>query len=254
MSFSLEECLTAFHKGQQRDAHLVDAVTQRFHVLGIAVLLQDASPTSFASLLELSAQAEVYLRELDLSEAPKQRKASRSMPFSDALAAGDLGTARAIAAAAPVQFLDGWEYEDDFLEAHFQHRLLLAPDDMASLSQILERWEAVLEGAASAALDASRALLGNDAAALDASLRELMREREKKYEAWRKTSAHNPELDATEGQISVPGLALLRLAELRGIATRREYPFMPSVARVPVGTPVPQPGSWHRLDFVLGLV
>jgi hypothetical protein len=44
------------------------------------------------------------------------------------------------------------------------------------------------------------------------------------------------------------GLALLRLAELSGMLTQREYPNIPHLARLPVGTlPLPL-DTWMRPD------
>ena len=48
----------------------------------------------------------------------------------------------------------------------------------------------------------------------------------------------DPEIVA-QRQVFVEGLAILRLAERRGLTTQAEYQYCPSLARVPMRTPFP---------------
>jgi len=239
-------------RSQGRDADVIAEIAERYHLLAIAVLLEDADPDAFARLLALAAQSGSFLRSLDLAAPPRRLAASRSEAFCDALAAGDLVLARTLAGQAPRAWLQGWEYEDDFLRFHFLHRLAL-DDDEATLASLLARWERVLEGAPSCHLEVSRALLRRDAAALDAALLATAQERADRLAAWRKMATYDAEVDATEGAVFVAGLAVIRLAEQRGLALPEEYPFMPRIARVPSGLALPAPDSWRSFDKALAL-
>lgn len=137
--FELEQSLKAIGNSFDADVKLLVEISVRYHLLASAFLLEDTDQRGFACLLALSGQTDLYLRGQDLSAHPRWLAASHSLPFSDALAAGDL---------------------------------------------------------------------------------------------------------ATEGAIFVPGLALLRLAELRGLEIRREYELLPGLARVAAGVVLPGPGEW----------
>jgi hypothetical protein len=52
---------------------------------------------------------------------------------------------------------------------------------------------------------------------------------------------------AAEGQIFVEGLAVLRIAELKGLKISGEYPLIPEISRVPLGTPLPAEDAWKRM-------
>lgn len=251
--FELEQSLRALGRNPDSDVHLLSEISTRYHLLALAVLLEDANQRAFAGLLALAGQTDVRLRSLDLSAHSRERAASRSVPFSDALAAGDLGTARAIAQLAPVHVQDGVEYEDDFLRFHFHHRLLVMPDDEVALRVVLDRWATVVGRAGSTHLDAARALLDRDADDLDEALDRLITERRGTFAAWRKRPDYREEIDATDGVIFVHGLALLRLAEMRGIKTRPDYEYMPDLARVPRGTPLPPTGAWMQGLVAVGI-
>ena len=242
--FELEQSLKALGNSFDADVKLLVEISVRYHLLASAFLLEDSDQRGFACLLALSGQTDLYLRGQDLSAHPRWLAASHSLPFADALAAGDLATAGAIARLAPSAWLKGHEYEDDFLQAHLQHRLLVAPDDEAALRAILTRWEAVVGSAGSAELDAARALVDRDVAALEDALHRVVHQRQTRLAAWRRRPDYRDTLDATEGAIFVPGLALLRLAELRGLEIRREYDLLPGLARVAAGGVLPGPGEW----------
>jgi len=249
---TLESALAAVSDQQGRDPAVLAEIAERYRVLAIAVLLEDGDPAPFASLLALSGQTECFLRSIDLAQHPAQLIGSRVEPFCDALVAGDLQSARTIAQLAPVHHQDGWEYEDDFLAAHFLQRLLVGSDD-AALSRVLDRWEQVLEGQGSPSLDVSRALLARDPEALDEALRATVQDLLRKQEVWRKSTTYNAQVDATEGSLFINGLAVIRLADMRGMSLPEEYELMPSLARVPLGGALPPPESWRLFQTVRAL-
>ncbi len=134
-TFDLEESLKSLGRAPDKDLYLLQQIALRYHLLGLVTLLEDADVRGFAGCLALSGQVDVKLRSHDLSANPRFIAASPGIPFTDALAAGDLDTARAIARAAPSTHQDEIEYEVDFLSLRFQHLLLLSPDDDGPLRQ-----------------------------------------------------------------------------------------------------------------------
>jgi hypothetical protein len=244
-TFSLQMSLQTSSSKLDRDPYLLAQIAVRYHMLAIVAVLADSDCATFVRRLAQSGQTDCFLRGLDLSADPAHWAASRHVPFADALAAGDLASARTIATLAPDFHQEGWEYEDDYLRSRFMHRLLLAPDDQPLLERMLERWDAVAEGRPGPYHDLSHALLARDEVLFDEALNAVLASRRVTFAEWRKTPEFRVEIDAVDGGLFVLGLAYLRLAELRGIVTRPDYDSMPALARVPLGTPLPPPGSWR---------
>jgi hypothetical protein len=248
---SLQEDLLASARISHRAPVLLCDIASRFHTLGIVAMLGDGDPLEYARLLALAGQTDAHCRSLDLSSEPRIRMVSRFLPFADALAAGDLDTARAIARLCPEAHEEGFEYEDDFLRYRFMHLLLTASDNESVLSRLLNRWKEVAEGNPSPHWALSRAILSRDPIAFEAAMADVLAARRENRAKWRKTPNYRVELDATEGSLFVLGLAYLRLADLRDMPTLDEYEGMPSMARVRLGTP-PPPGAWCGSDVLDG--
>lgn len=233
---------------QRPDGTAYTELSFRYHVLALVHLLR-GDERAFADLLVRSGRANVALRTAATQPGadvhPACLRASDALPFSDALVAGDLEAARAIARLAPVTHVESHEYEDDFLRFRFLHRLLLDPQDVASLEAILSRWDVVRRGAPCPYRDASEALLRRDAAALDDALVRMVDRRRDAFAAFRVATSYSAELDATEGQVFVHGLALARFAELLGLPVQDDLDFMPGLARIPLGGPTPSPHAWR---------
>lgn len=243
--FSLRKGLEASVRQDHRDASLLSQISVQYHLLAIVALLGDADQKEYVRLLALSGQTDVACRSLGAEVDPRIRMTSRSLPFEDALAAGDLDTAREIARLSPDVHDPGFEYEDDFLRVRVLQVLLLEPDGPAA-SRLLARWEEVLAGERSPFLELTRVLVERSAAELGPALAATSASRQENLAAWRKTLQYRLELDETDGAVWVQGLAYLRIAELRGLPTKAKYKGMPSAARVPLGAALPAPGAWTR--------
>jgi hypothetical protein len=244
-SFELEQALAASAQKGHRDGELIAHAADRYHLLGIVALLTDADPKEYARLLALAGQADVACRSLGATLEPETRMASRSGPFEDALAAGDLDTAREIARLSPDAHEPDFEYEDDYLKTRVLHVLLLEPDgDKAR--RLHARWEEVLEGQHSPSHELSRVLIERDAGGFASALAATLASSEENFAEYRKSPEYRIEFGATDGALWVEGLAYLRIAELRGLPTEEDYSGMPSIARVPVATARPAPGAWLK--------
>ena len=99
-------------------------------VLAICRLLQDADVEGFARGLCKAGQSRLALLERvaqgAVSAGPELLIASDNTGFSDAVTAGDLDTARAIARLSASRYTQGLEYEEDFLFSRFLHLQIMA--------------------------------------------------------------------------------------------------------------------------------
>ena len=59
-----------------------------------------------------------------------------------------------------------------------------------------------------------------------------------RYPRWLKWALHH-RWEVMGGAIELEGLAMLRIAQLRGLKTEPDYLFCPSIARLPIETPFP---------------
>ncbi|WP_415835490.1 hypothetical protein [Corallococcus soli] len=232
---------------QSGQAYVVAATCHRR--LAFCALLADAKPDRFAAHLCHSAHARLHFRRLVSGDHGAESRflgATQEFSFIDALAAGQPDLATAIAQLAARGHDPAFEYEDDFLLHHFLHQLLLTVRGAgtADLPALLTRWEVVLEGGSDTYLDACRALLHRDARFFDEALQSTAYARMLHFQKLSRDSGPNDELKKTEGALFMNGLAMLRLAELQGMDTQREYPTLPSLARVPTGRPAPPPTAW----------
>ncbi|WNG13781.1 hypothetical protein [Cystobacter fuscus] len=220
-----------------------------YRVLGICALLQEADVEGFAGLLCRAGQARLQL--LTLTTSGTQRVTPESLPgsdnvgFSDALASGDVATARAIARLSASHHLEGVEYEEDFLFSHFLHRMMLEPRDTEGLHRVLARWAQVLQGGVDPRLDACLALLEKNAVGFHRAFETLIIERKQQFREYRRQLDFDPEVGATTGKIYMDGLALLRVAELEAVPPPPALEMVPLLARVPIGTPLPAADAWR---------
>lgn len=244
----LEKCLEGINQGTASQGGPYEEISYRYRVLAIVSLLLETDRKAFAHFLCKSGQAYLYLLELverGASISPESYCASHSDPFLDALAGGDIDTATAIARLSPDRHVEGIEYEDDFLRYRFLHRIVSEPENVQALRGLLDRWETVLEGVESPWREVSLALFLKSDDDFDKGMASLILHRKENLERWRKTTQYRNEIDATDGQIFVRGLGLLRIAEMRGIRTRPDYLYMPDLARIPLGSSKPESGAWR---------
>lgn len=210
--------------------------------LAILRILLDADQERFYSDLIGNAQA----RRHYLARCSKERyrdahgACSRSEPFFDALAAQCLDLAIQIAGLSPPAWLEEAEYEDDFCYAHFFHRHVSGGATRSELASIVARFEAVLEGAPSARLSLCKAFLDVDQALFNAAFDAMIEERLAEIEREKRGRAEEELTAAICSHVFIEGLAMLWVAQRAGLATRREYPLCPALARVRRAAPVPE--------------
>jgi Immunity protein 49 len=218
---------------------LCSQICRYFRAIGTCQLLIRADTDAFFHGLLRSALTWSWYLERSLLEGTfgdPARKASFVAPFADALAASRPRLAARLAELAPTEWRPDYEYEDDYLFARFLFAAARGDESSkGELAELLQRWERVLEGGEDLRLQVCEALTTRDSPGFDAAFLALVHEREARFAA-----RADPETDGVAAydydfvpnwRIWVEGLALLRLAEERGLELRAEYPTCPSIAR-----------------------
>ena len=206
---------------------LYNELSERYRNIGVAFLLLDGDLDAFAhSLIDSAVTRRELLRRGLPDEPDYDVRASFLAPVHDALAVGQLGLAAEIGRLSPDVWYEDFEYEEDFLYA----RLLFGLADgapPAGLAALADRHEAALRGVDDPRTAVCRALVARDAVAFVEAFEAFA-----EAEAARIAEARVASYEFYDFQeVSVEGLALLKLAERAGLPTEREYRHCPAWAR-----------------------
>ncbi|NMO22132.1 hypothetical protein HPC49_36140 [Pyxidicoccus fallax] len=226
------------------------AAALMYHRLALCALLSEARADRFQFYLCKSGLVRVHLLRLAASGRtfhPRTTCASKNFSFADAVAAGQLELAAELARLTPDRCDPRYEYEDDFLLHRFMQKcfLHLFAGEAHDFPALMMRWAQVVEGEHAPYLEVCQAVLRRDAGGFDEALRSSIEERSRLF---RQKEAYSEDARRTDGALFVNGLTLLRLAELSGMPTQREYPNIPRFARVPSGALPLSPRSWLEPD------
>jgi hypothetical protein len=220
---------------------LCSQLSFKFRSIAIMALLVEADTDLFYHNLIRSAKVrESYLLRMKDEAIDKDYDiaSGRYEPVLDAMAAGDLELARTIARLSPKTWQQEYEYEDDYCYAQILHGLIQDNPPQDEFLPILEQFEKVLE-AESARFNLSKALVDKNQSDFDEGFDLLLEEREIEIKEEEKRGKLEDPVALAQTYIFVEGLAILRLAEIRGLKTQPEYELCPSLARVPMITPFP---------------
>ncbi len=208
----------------------------QFRALAIIVLLGDGSTDWFLHMLMRSGRARLtYLERhqaLDIADvyytAPGRYEA-----LLDAIAAADYDVARKIGALSAITLCPG-EYEDDHHYGRILHALIAYPIPSDLLTDQVNRLTLYLDGEASIRLDLVRALINIDQDLFEEAFEELLVEFED-HVTFLEAQGQLDEAPSTAMRlVCMEALAILKLAEFRGLTTDTEYRFCPSLARRPM--------------------
>ncbi len=202
------------------------SMCQAFRRRGIARYLLSARPADLlADLARSGAALAAHLR------APFRPMLAtwQCQPWFDAAAAEDWTSAGQIRELASQSFVDELEYEEDFLYLRCLQNLAADAFDGIQVAAWIERQQILAKDELIATVRVCRALLDRDAGNLAMALEELVSQREWDYAQGMAADALIEEDWATEGQVFVEGLAILRVAQLRDIAPVGPFQFIPSL-------------------------
>lgn len=226
----LSVCVPMLAAGELSDERVLD-LCRDFRRRGIARFLLSAEPSDlFADLVRSGTALAARLR----GPRSSQIATSSCEAWFDAVAASDWSSAATIAAGTPDDVVNDWEYEEDFLYMRLLQHLPASGVAGAELKVILAR-QAVLEpDDPSPRSRCSRALAVGDTEGFVSALEDLISQREQVYAEGMANEVLIEEDWATEGYVFVEGLALLRLAALRGHPLEHlSFLFVPDVLRSP---------------------
>jgi hypothetical protein len=210
-----------------------------FQALGICHLLEFADTGEFRENLVRSGHSRRYFLRKSREQGnlfDRHLGLSRTEAFLDAIASGQLSLAQDIARLSVTAWDADAEYEDDFCYYFFLQSLVAAAEEFphGTLAATLVRFERALEGQRSARLEVCRALLSGDGGKFLEHFGELVRATRDSNENKRQALESHEFLLWPRSFVSIEGLSLLRIAELRGIRTTDEWPLCPPLARLPV--------------------
>jgi hypothetical protein len=217
-------------------------LSDKLRALAIITLLVKGERDFFYHNLIRSGMARAtYLQRLQAAgiQDDHHQASGRYEPLLDTIASADLALARRIVHLSPTEWRKGHEYEDDYCYAQLLHRFVQETPHAQAILPLLEQFEAYLEGQQSARLDVCRALVQRDQNAFDEAFVALLDEQEIKIATDKARGMEDSPVIVAKRQIFIEGLAILRLAEGRGLTIQREYRYCPSLARVPMQTPFP---------------
>jgi len=171
------------------------------------------------------------------------------MPFFDAVCANDLVCARDIAVHSRHTWNPELEYEDDFLFVHFLMQLFFLDATADDCRKTLARHWEVAQQPEDPQYRMSLALLEGDAAEFKSALGHYLLAEKATYAELEKSSQLEEEVAATEPFLSVHGLALVRLAETKGIRVPARLKGLSAFARLARKAPtaIYAPATWRRI-------
>jgi hypothetical protein len=214
---------------------------RNYRMAGICSLLMSASAPEFHHFLRKSA---AVLEFCTSRGTPAFTRVRALPPLLDALCCGELEVAESFARKSGATWDSSSEYEEEFLYADFLCSHFFLPSDEARDGGLVDRYAGLVGAGEEPRLVIVQAFLGNDEALFEQGLDSLLAARAARYRRLVDKGAI-PRWDAaTEGCVSIEGLALVALAERKGFNTRRDYPTVPSLARLPA-PPATGPISWE---------
>ncbi len=221
----------------------IQHMTTAFRQRAVCSVLLKGTADDFHLGMMQSAGAFLYF----LAACPEERKiTSQGRPFLDALDGGYFDAAASIARHSRATWNAGREYEEDFLYVHFLMAITTGQDSPDSA--VLARLEALEPGTDPERAALCRSLVVKDSAAFAAALASNLLNRRDKVEAMIKRGALPDELSAWMRYFAGEGLALVRLAEQRGMNTEPQYLHIPAAVR-PVSPWKFDPDAWRTLDY-----
>lgn len=220
-------------------------LSKMYRHMAVGFLLMSGVPDAYYAHLFRSGRSFAYFLEVT-DEAYKAT--SKAAPFFDTIACNDMQGAELIAQRSRRQWNPDKEYEDDFLYIDFLMQKFFLRADRPTLIHILDRYEAVLEGAIDFRLDLCKAFFEENHRSFDDAIAAFVDDATSRFHRLRKAEDLNPDEAATTVHVSTELLAWLRLAEDLGFTLQRNYPMAPEPAMMFARAHFPAPDAWMTIE------
>lgn len=236
MSGEIAELEAALQRSPDADARArtLAELSARCRAAGIAALLARLDLRSFRGYLRRAAEhwhALLSMSRQQPGAASLLAVASDVAGYCCAVVAGEGDLARAVAALSPTERMDDQEMADEFWYARFLYASADPDPRAAAGARACEMLEASLAGEETARLLICRALLGGDKRLFEAGMRLLVEENHAQQKKRESFIIQGKDRYWTERFICIEGLALLAIADRRGLGPDADYPGMPRHAR-----------------------
>lgn len=243
--FMLPRGIRMISKGPVARIDEVHQVCTYFRQLGVATMFQEGN----ADRLHVAAMQSASLYLLELQRQPDDAKVtSFAKPWFDAVGSGYWEAARWIAQASRATWNPRREYEDDFLYAWFLMKLAVLEAPTEEAQALLDRYQVVLEGAHDVRLELCRALLAADEAAFHTALTALLERRRDEVNRLIDRGVLGNDAAMWMRHFALEGVALLQIAERRGMKTGARYLHCPDPARTESPYEFDR-NAWMRVDY-----
>lgn len=216
---------------------------RNYRTAGICSLLMSASAAKFHHFLRKSAAAFVFCT----ADTSRRFTLTRSLPpLLDALCSGEFQLAATIARQVGATWDSSAEYEEDFLYTSFLCSHFLQTPASSRDEALVDRYGELVGEGVEPRLMLLTSFLRQDENLFGQGLEMLLAARDARYKRLAAKGAVPLWELATEGFVSIEGLALVALAERKGFQTSSDYLHVPSLARRPA--PVPTGSiSWEAI-------
>lgn len=218
-------------------------LSDKLRVLAIITLLTEGEVDHYYHILIRAALTRVkYLEKLSSNGITDDfhQGSARYEPLLNTIAANDFEVASRIVKLSPNDFRTETEYLDDYCYAQLLHQIVTDTASEESTESLFVDFEDFLDGDSSSRLDVCRAVVLGDQASFDEAFESLLDDHELEIVAAKARGQIENPGNMAQRQLFVEGLALLRIAERKGLATATDYRFCPGIARVPMVVPFPE--------------
>jgi hypothetical protein len=207
----------------------IDLVCHAYRIKGICSFFLDGSPQALHMNLQKSGA--MFLKFLVVAKEANKTYSNKDR-FFDSVACKDFDVARKIAVYSRHTWNQEEEYEDDFFYVSFLMKKFFLNAEDNEILTIVNNFEGILGGADCVRLDICKAFSYRDDELFDQALNLLIAEHRDYFQGAMDRDEILEKEWATEGQLFIEGLSLVRLAERLGMKVQKEYLFIPSLARI----------------------
>jgi hypothetical protein len=210
-------------------------LTVNLRALAILSLLLQSDRRRFRNNLSTSGRVrQTYLRRIAEQKLTQDHHfaAGRYNSLLDAIAAGDATLAQRIVSLSPSHFQPVKEYEDDYCFAQIIGQFIQNTPDEKRIINNLSKFEQYADSDNDKRINLCKTLLEKKQFDFNETFSEFLSHREKQILDDKDRGQLEDICVLCQRIIYIDGLAILRIAQMRGLETEKEYLFCPSAVRV----------------------